>query len=352
VKKILNYLKDNKIVIIQTIILIGIFSIFVWVTSANYVKPIQLRDNDDISYEFDQANQILDGSNPYERVLKGNLLVNKKYATLFPLYYYFLATVSNFSNQIFKDFIKNYWYIIQAVHFLTAYLIFLYFRRENKGWLGLLAVAVFLLNRWTVNNTMVLKQDVISVMFLLLAVYILPKFPRLSFLTYGISIGIKHLSIFAFPIFVLYILKMKLKIKQVLILVAIFLIPIIIPSLPFLYSNPKAFFYSLMFSTTRAPISVGTTNFTGFEKLLVNYNNLGSTFAAFYLLLPRLPLLVLIFSSVILVFTKKIKFMAYLPVVYLIFTGLNPVYFVQYSMWITPFILFPNLEDYVFKKTD
>lgn len=131
-KKILNYLKNNKILIIQFLILIGIFSIFVWVTSANYVKPIQLRDNDDISYEFDQANQILDGSNPYERVLKGNLLVNKKYATLFPLYYYFLALISNFSDEVFKDFIKNYWYFIQVFHFLTAYLIFLFFKEKTR----------------------------------------------------------------------------------------------------------------------------------------------------------------------------------------------------------------------------
>lgn len=344
-KRLFSYILKNKITLLQYISIVLFFSIFAYVTSVNYVKDYQLAGKQDIYYEFTAANLLMAGFNPYLPILDGNLLVNKKYATLFPLYYYLLGLISYFNGYIFKPFTISFWYLIMTLQFFSAVIIYKFFSRENKGWVGVLAAGIYLMNRWTINSTTILKQDSISIFFLLLSLYNLSKYPKLSFLSYGVSLGIKHLSILALPIYLLYVFDKRKEIKKGLILLSLILVPILVPSIKLLIEEPKAFIYSIIFSTTRAPISVGTENFTGFEKILTDYSNLGNTIAMFYLLLPRLPLFVMILIGTVLLFSRKVNNWTYLGIVFLIFTGLNPVYFVQYSLWITPFALFPLLKE-------
>src|SRR5512144_813675 len=41
----------------------------------------------DTYYSWVEGRRILDGKNPYERILHGNMQENNKYATYFPLFY-------------------------------------------------------------------------------------------------------------------------------------------------------------------------------------------------------------------------------------------------------------------------
>jgi hypothetical protein len=299
----------------------------------------------DIGFEYRQAMELGKGTNPYTRILSGNLLENNKYATLFPLYYYFLLVIGTISNQNFSTFITNYRIVIQLFEYSAFMFLYLRFREKNQKALGLFAASFLLLNRWTILSVSTLKQDIVAITFLLASLYYLDRKLRFSYLLYGVSLGIKHLGIFIMPLYLLSAITRKRRLKDAVLDFMLLFTPVVLPSIPFLIGNFKAFYLSMVFSITRKPVSSCGISPTGYEKLLVNYKNLGNTVAMFFLTLPRLPLIAFTLSNVVLFFTKRISLKAYLMATYIIFAALNPVYFDQYIMWIIPFAMLTLLRD-------
>ncbi len=340
----------SKEIILEVIAILLVFVITAAVNSSNYT-PAYTMERTDIHTEFDQAFKMTTGINPYEKILSGNLLTNSKYATLFPLYYYFLIVVIFISTlftpaelAMFAGFINVYHVVIQAFEFIGFLFLYAIFREKNQKFLGFAAASFFLLNRWNIANVSLLKQDVVAIAFLLAALYFLDKRVRTAYLLYGISLGIKHLGIFALPIFLTPLVFGTRKPKEFIKDVFWFLIPVLVPILPFLFLNLKAFYLSMIFSFTRKPASACGAYLTGFERLLVNYDNMGKGFAMFYLTLPRLPLVIFTVFNVCFLFLKRIDYRVYISLAFLIFTALNPVYFDQYMVWMVPFALFPALK--------
>jgi hypothetical protein len=200
----------------------------------------------DIYYEYLHGIDMIKGKNPYEKVLQYDLLTNHKYATLFPLYYYYiggLASVSNFNYDTFLSVYRTQLYIAEIIAGLVIYILF---KRVNNPILGYLAAAFFMFNRWTIANILDGKQDVIAIMFLMLFFYFFTSNSKshklLAYLFYGISIGFKHIGIFIAPILLLPYLEKVFTIKDLLKGVTLFIIPTIMIGLFVILSNPLHFF--------------------------------------------------------------------------------------------------------------
>lgn len=345
-RKVLNIQKNRKVLNhLLEIIAIGLlFYVVRVVNKANYT-PTNWGKKPDIYYEYNAAVDIGNGLNPYKKVLEGNMVWNDKYATLFPLYYYFLLGIVTFSKNIFIDFYHNFGKALFFFEFVAFIFTYLQFARHNKRFLGFMAGAFLVLNRWTIASISSSKQDMIAIAILMGSFYFLDKKPKLAYLLYGFSLGIKHLGIFFAPIYLLPLIEKKVKMKDFILNVLLISLPLLIPSIPFVIDNFKSFFLSIMFSFTRSPES-DTGVLYGYQKLLTlynpsNYNNVST----FTLLLPRLPLVLFSLLNIFMLFTKRIGKYFYVLFAVMIFISFNPVYFDQYLLWLTPFIFY-SIVDY------
>ncbi len=333
--------------LIEIVAVLAVFLLAFVVNKSNYVSYQDLASSD-IFYEYSSAVNISNGINPYTKILRGSLLSNNKYATLFPIYYYYLLGIAAISKYSFTQFIDIYRYILFGAECLAFIFTYLKFRKINKYMLGFAAASFLILNRWVINNVADMKQDTVAIALLMASLYFIDSKRRLSYLLYGLSLSIKHLGILIFPLYLLPIVNKEWKWKQSCLNLALVAVPLLLPSIPFIVDNYKAFILSLMFSLTRAPTSAGTTALYGYEKLLVLYGS-GKNFSLLLALLPRLPLLGFSLLNILLLFTKKIPRYIYALFSIVLFITFNPVYFDQYFFWSAPFILY-SLTDYFSEK--
>lgn len=324
---------------------------------ANYLNQNNRKDiwefqQADIYFEVKSAQQINNGENPYTTILKGNLLNNnpdQKYSTLFPLYYYYLAYLDKTTGSDFEGIMDLHREIVYVAQIVAAVFIYLIFRRENKPWIGLLAATFFVFNRWTLANIADAKHDVIAIAALMISMYLFVSKNKshlyLAAFFYGISMGLKHIGLFISPIFLLPVLYKRLNFKETLLYAFAFLLPSIGVGLPLILNSINGFFYSIMFSFTRAPFYEDGEYV--YESLVlydvgVKNNNV------FFYILPRIPLVFFSLFSTVLVLLKKVPIFVYCFAALFIFVAFNPILFDQYFTWITPFIFLAVLENKVF----
>jgi hypothetical protein len=324
-------------------ILIAILVIFVanTVRMSNYKQTWEF-EKSDLFYEYSSGIETGAGYNPYKKILDGDLLINRKYATLFPLYYLFLFAVTIYSNFSFEKFLVNYRELLFGAQLVAALFIYLIFRRENKRIAGVTASLFFIFNRWSINVLSDGKQDFFALAFLMGSLYFFKSKRYLSFLLYGFSLGIKHLGIFIAPFYLLPVIQKKKIQKSDLYCYALLLIPTLLPSIYYIFDNAKSFIYSMAFSFTRK--SATTSIPSGYEKLLILYDIGVKNNTVFFYIVPRLPLVISYLLSFASLFFKKITGSQYLLLTYFFFVSFNPVLFDQYITWITPFVLFPLID--------
>lgn len=337
-----------KVAFLELLPIALIFYFSLTVNKINSAPLSEFNSRRDITLEYYTSLDILVGRNPYNRI--GNdLLRNKKYATLLPLYYFTLSGIMIASNFVFSQFINNFRTILFVFELVGGFFIYLIFRKHKLKLLGFMACAFYILNRWNIDNIHDLKQDVIAIAFIMASLYFFNKKQRLSYLLYGMSVGIKHIGIFIFPIYLTPLLFKERSVKDFLVDVGILLLPIVGPALPYLLDNPVSFIFSMLFSFTRAPVSNGTVPF-GYDKILTMYNPTGLGFLTIpYYMLPRLPLIIFTLCNIYLLIKKAIPRSFYVFSALLIFVTFNPVIFDQYNVWLTP-LFFYSITDFIKTK--
>jgi len=324
--------KFKASILIEVFFVLLLLFLLVLVNISNN-KGIEFFNNSDIYYEFHSALDIKNGINPYNRISNTNFVDNQKYATLLPVYYYFILIVAKLSGYSFIHFISVMRVVLIAFEFLGALFIYLYFARKNRRELGYFGAVFYLFNVYTINSYVFLKQDAIAISFLLMSLYFFKPRIRLSYLLFGVSLGIKHIGIFILPYYFLPLLFSKRKLNDFLQDLFCLIFPVLIPSFPFIFSNMRSFIYSMIFSLTRSSEQ---------GNVMFGYANLLSPHSVF----PRLPLFIVTISNLILVVMKKIPPTFYILTSFLIFAMFNPVIFDQYLVWVTAFV-FISIVDYL-----
>jgi hypothetical protein len=306
-----------------------------------YVGTLRIANDireQDIYFSFVEGERITNFVNPYSRIHEGDMVVNQKYATYFPLFYELSAMSIWFGLSRFLHWLSFWRIVFQAANIGIGTIIFWKFYQKQWYLLGILASALWYLNGWTIFVSYVVHLDFLAVLPFVLSLSLYSRYRRLALLVFGLSLAIKQIAIFAFPLFLIWEWQQATNNKTLKLLEAVFLIGVIpfVSAIPFLWQDASGFIKSTLFSVTRQSQHVVN------PLDIANYFNLEG-FAA------RVPLL--IFWLLVLLCAWKFRLPKYLStfLVMLVFTEFNPVSFPQYLVWpmaLLPFVVYELYDAY------
>lgn len=286
----------------------------------------------DIYYSFVEGQRISAGNNPYERILTGNMLENKKYATYFPLFYEISFVSQKLGLSNFEDWITFWGRIFELFNYGIAILIYLSLSRQKLEWGGVFASGFWLFNRWTLKMIETVNFDFIPIFFLLAALVLFPRKKWLSLFLLSISLGFKQIAIIIAPLFVIWTYQLaesnREKIRQSLLSIGILASIPLLSSIPFLFWNAQGLIKSVLFSATR----LADNQFSA-QSLDVIWG-LGGPAA-------RIPMLVLILAIYWMAYKKIGNKYILAMLIMAVFINFNSVLYDGYMTWF--FALIPLL---------
>lgn len=211
-------------------------------------------------------------------------------------------------------------------------MVFFQFYKRNWDLLGLLAAGFWFFNGWTLYVTFVAHLDLLAVLPLLVAILLYRKYPALSLLTFGISLALKQIGVFAFPLFLIWELQRNKEkpLNQTVGALALMGAVPFLTAIPFLAMDATGFIKSVAFSVTRT--SQQTLNAMDISR----YLGLEPLFA-------RIPLILVLLLVYVCAWRFELPKFLSIFLALLAFTEFNPVIFAQYLMWpmaVLPFVIY------------
>jgi uncharacterized membrane protein len=312
------------------IILAAILGFYTWFQISLWVYP---RYEIDMVYLYQDGHRILNGENPYSRILQGDMYQNNKYTTFFPAF----IELSYLSQKLRYNYYEAWLYfwqrILLVVNLCITGLVFYIFLRKKSLALATFFALLWALNRWTLYVVQVRDIGFIAIFFLLLSFLLLPKNRWLALLSFSLSLAIKQIAIFLLPLYLIYIYHASRgkKWREVFFVAAVIISIPLITSIPFMIWDLKGLTLSILFSVTRSqwqhlpPVN-------SFDMLL----NL-SGFPA------RLPMLFLMLLVIAAAWKKRIRITLASMLIMATFVCFNSILFSQYMPW---FIIFLPLTVY------
>jgi uncharacterized membrane protein len=277
-------------------------------------------EKEDIYYVYLEGSRILKGENPYERVLGSDMLHNDKFSTYFPGIYLISASIQVAGYDDFEGW-HEVWTILNiGILFLIGLLIFLDLEKRSSLLLAIFGLIILYFHSYSIIILRINHIDFIAILFLVLSLKVIERKPLLSLVFFGLSLSMKHMAIFAAP---LYLFTLRDSIgwrRSFTYCVAGIGLPIVVFSLPFIIWNAQGFFKSILFSATRLSGS-------HFKTLAA------STLVGAEGLIGKLPMLLLFFIIYYLNYTRKIGIRTGVFLILAVFIGFNSVLFVQYLIW-------------------
>jgi uncharacterized membrane protein len=305
--------------------------LFIAVLVAGAIVHVRLWKTDtkgeDVYYAWVEGTRILDGQNPYARVLDGDMRVNQKYATYFPVFYELSALTQLAGRRDYESWIAFWRVVFLLFNLGTAVLLFHAGHRRRMALLGLLAACFWLFNRWTLLVTRIAHLDFIPIFFLIAALELFPRNRWMALLLFGLSLGVKQIAIFVTPLFLIWCWQAggPHRFRQIgLAALAIAAIPLL-ASAPFLAWNAEGFVKSVLFSATRE----GASHFAGASM---------DGWLGWVGIPAKLPMLGLMALTCGLAGQRRIGTYVATLLIMAIFLDFNSVLFVQYMAWIVPLI--------------
>jgi uncharacterized membrane protein len=281
----------------------------------------------DVYYLWLEGKRIIDGENPYARVLEGNMLYNNKYATYFPVFYWLSGFTQLAGFRDYPTWVLFWKIIFDMAHAGTGLLIF-WILWQQSLLLGIFGGVVWWFNRWSINVIGVANMDFLPVFFLLLSMYWFERRPNSSLLLFGLSLGLKQIGIFMLPVYLIWVWQREPSLKRLVVALLLISGITIVAATPFLLRNPASFVMSILFSATRLPQS-------GFGIMSIDAQfGLVGLPAKFPMAMLLLMLYAGVWQRAIRKFTAGLLTMT-------VFIDFNSVFFEQYLVWAAPF--FPLL---------
>jgi hypothetical protein len=140
-----------------------------------FAVPKDVDTKSDLYYDFREAQRIIAGENPYDRILSGDMRTNQKYATYFPLFYLLAAGVVKLVPQEFPQF-AAFWRLAFLFFNAGAGVILFYLFWPRRGLLlAVFGVLFWFFSRWNLHLTASVNIDYPAIFFLLLSFWLLPR---------------------------------------------------------------------------------------------------------------------------------------------------------------------------------
>jgi hypothetical protein len=279
----------------------------------------------DTYYSWVEGRRILDGRNPYERILHGNMEENNKYATYFPLFYEASALVQNLGIRQYQAWIDFWRYIFLgcniAIGLALCSMLF-----SLRAWaLALLAMPFWYFNRWTLSASATVALDFIPIFLMILSLGLFEKYRNTALLLFGFSLAIKQIAVFLAPLFLVWEYQRTRSLKQT-IMAGLWIVAIpLLSSFPFLLWNAEGFFKSIAFSATRIAM-----NHFGAESIDSILNLSG--------LLARIPFLIMLCGVYFIASQKIVGRFGSAMLVMATFIAFNSILFQHYPAWLMPLL--------------
>jgi hypothetical protein len=287
----------------------------------------------DIYYSYLEGQRILQGENPYERILSGDMRVNNKYATYFPLFYEFSALLQALGRKGFEGWIA-FWHPVFIICCLAiGALLFFSFWSSGLELFGIFATAFWLFNRWTLTVISIVHLDFLALLPLVASLLVFPKHHRLGLLLYSLSLAFKQIAIFLLPLYIIWMFLSLDKDRWKKVVEAALVIGSfpLLSSIPFLIWNVKGFVLSILFSFLRS----GASAFSAYSL---------DDFLDWDGFLGRLPMLALLICVYWLFFSRQLRWYTGVFLVMSAFVGFNSVLYIQYMVWLVPLALLLVLD--------
>ncbi|MGB3294639.1 MAG: hypothetical protein WBB01_16775 [Phormidesmis sp.] len=305
--------------------------------------PAESLTGEDIYFIWLEGKRIVIGENPYARVLAGNMRVNDKYATYFPLAYLFSALVQKLGFSEFRDWLYLWRPMSFSFHMGIVALTLRYFQRRGLWILGFAASIIILLGRWSIVIISVQHLEFTAIFFLLFSLILLEKKTTLALLMFSISLGIKQIAIFLLPLYLIYLWKNGDKDNRARQFIVGFLVIMSIPfltSLPFLIWNAEGFLKSILFSATRS----GSSHIDAAPSVDVVFSKDYPWLAGLKAKMLMLFLMGLLYLSFL---KEKAGIFVSSIMIMMTFLHFNSVLFLQYFLWplcLMPFALVESIS--------
>lgn len=279
----------------------------------------------DTYYSWVEGRRILDGQNPYERILHGDMEENKKYSTYFPLFYELSAFVQKMGVRQYQPWIDFWRYFFMAGNVATGLALCAIVYSKRAWSLALLAMPFWYFNRWTLHSSATVALDFIPIFLLVLSLGLFEKYRKTSFLLFGFSLAFKQIAIFLAPLYLVWEYQQTRSWKKTIVAgIWIAIVPLL-ASIPFLVWNAEGFIRSVAFSATRTAL-----NHFDAESIDVVFSLSG--------LAARIPLLLMLLGTYFVAWQKSVGRYGAAMLVMAIFIAFNSILFTHYPTWLMPLL--------------
>ncbi len=287
----------------------------------------------DIYATYLEGDRLLRGVNPYTRVLDGDMRVNRKYATYFPIFYYLSWWTQKAGLRTFFDWLSLWRVVFLVFNILIAALVFILPARRGLLIYAVFAALFWCFNRWTLHVSRTFDIDFIPLFFLMLSLALFRRHRLAACLLFGLSLGIKQMGIFLAPLYLIWTWREARSgsgRRTVIVGLAIAAIPLL-SSLPFLIQNAEGFIKSITFSATRDPAAM----FEAYSlDTLLGVNGIAG----------KIPLLLVLLLLYWQAWKRKIPVFPAALLTMAVFAFFNSVLFTSYLVWLAPLIPLAALE--------
>lgn len=268
---------------------------------------------------------ILEGRNPYERILHGNMRENKEYPTYFPLFYEASALAQEMGLRQYQPWIDFWRYIFLACNLATGLALYAILFSKRTWVLALLAIPFWYFNRWTLNVSYTVALDSIPILLMILSLGLFDRYRKTSLLLYSFSLAFKQIAIFLAPLYLIWEYQQTRSIKKT-ILAGLWIISIpLLASFPFLFWNLEGFIKSIGFSATR--IALNHFGADAFDSLVGLEG-----------LIARIPFLMMLGAAYFAAWQKTLGRYGAAMIVMAIFIAFNSILFKHYPAWLMPLL--------------
>jgi len=315
----------RKISLVSSFVVLLLMVVFGCYVNLTVPKPVM--EEQDIYYSYVEGSRLVEGENPYARVLESDMRRNKKYATYFPVFYELSYLSQLWGLDSFEKWMAFWSLIFMVFEFELAALLYLVLAQQKLEWAGVFAAAFWLFNRWTLVMVATQNMDFIPIFLLVASLLLFPRRQGLSLFLFSLSLGFKQIAIFLVPLYLIWVFRAGGSdwLKQVAKAVALIASVPLVSALPFLVWNARGFVKSVLFSATRVGSSLGGISLDA----VMGWDGLPAR-----IVMLALMLLVYLLAS-------KGGPRRYLLCFFVmaVFVAFNTVLFIQYFVWLVPLLL-------------
>ena len=281
----------------------------------------------DVYYSWIEGTRLIEGENPYARVLQGNMRNNDKYATYFPLFYLLSAGTQLAGLTAYPNWIAFWRYIFSLSCLGSGALFFRYHLKQGRILFAFILSILWLFNNWVLQVFRLAHFDFLPIFFLTLSLYFLPKHPYRALISFSVSLALKQIAIFLLPIYLIWLWQSNPKhpVRSSFTGLLIILSLPTLFSIPFLWWEAEGYIRSILFSATRF-------SYNKIEAGTVLFGDGG--------IASRIPMLLVMGLVYWLSCRQSIPPYATTALTMFVFVALTPVLFPQYIIWVLALLPF------------